>query len=119
VRKLLNIIVIILECMGIVFLVLVAGELLRLTVQRVFLNGGKGNMLIVVPVSGHNEDAEYLLRSAAAKIRLIGGKTISKVICLNCGMDEETETVCVRVCDDYPFMYTATLSEIEAFYLES
>lgn len=103
-----NILALILECLGVIFLLVLAVELIRFLAMRMMGTGGDGKMMIVVPVSGHNEDAEFLLRSAASKARWIGGNLVDRVICLDCGMDEETEQVCTRTCEEFPFMYIST-----------
>ena len=61
------------------------------------------NMLFVIPIEGHNEEAEALLRHAAARIKWFGGGRFRKIVCLDCGMDAETRKICELVCKDYPF----------------
>lgn len=61
-------------------------------------------IMIVVPISGHNEEAELLLRSAAAKVCFMEGFKSNEVICLDCGMDEETRSICENVVKGYSFM---------------
>ena len=61
------------------------------------------NMLFVIPIEGHNEEAEALLRHAAARVKWFGGGRFRKIVCLDCGMDAETRKICELVCKDYPF----------------
>lgn len=60
--------------------------------------------VLIVPVKGHNEEAEFLLRSAAERVRWLSGGHPQAVVCMDCGMDEATQAVCASVCADYPFM---------------
>lgn len=62
------------------------------------------NMLFVIPIEGHNEEAEALLRHAAARVKWFGGGRFRKIVCLDCGMDAETRKICELVCKDYPFL---------------
>ena len=83
----------------------------------VFLDGkGESGVMMIVPICGHNEEAEYLLRSAAAKTRWFSGPNNRRVICLDCGMDEETRAVCELISADYPFMEICPLGEFEAVF---
>ena len=61
------------------------------------------NMLFVIPIEGHNGEAEALLRHAAARVKWFGGGRFRKIVCLDCGMDAETRKICELVCKDYPF----------------
>lgn len=61
-------------------------------------------VILVVPISGHDEEAELVLRHAAARVKWISGGRFRKVVCLDCGMDEETRKICSLVCSDYHFM---------------
>lgn len=47
--------------------------------------------MFVAPVSGKCENAEYILRSAAARVKWISRGRNDCVICLDCGMDDETK----------------------------
>lgn len=62
------------------------------------------DVILVVPISGHDEEAEIVLRHAAARVKWVSGGRFRKVVCLDCGMDEETKKICSLVCGDYDFM---------------
>lgn len=75
------------------------------TVILFFMNyKGKNEIMVIVPIKGHNEEAEIMLRNAATRIRWYGGGCFQKVICLDCGMDEETKNVCKNMCSEFPFI---------------
>lgn len=60
-------------------------------------------VMFITPLNGKCEDAEYMLRSAAAKIKWISGGKNDYMICLNCDMDDDTKEVCEKICKDYGF----------------
>lgn len=72
-------------------------EICKLLILKLFNAKGDNCMYMVVPIKGHNEKAEYILRSACSKIRWINALRGQKLICLNYDMDEETKKVCEKV----------------------
>jgi hypothetical protein len=72
-------------------------------------------IILIEPICNQQEDAEYLLRSAAQKVKWMGKNGPDRVICLDCNMDNETKKLCEMVCCDYPFMEMC--SKDEAFEL--
>lgn len=79
-------------------------DLIRIIICKLFKNKGDKELIILVPIRGGKEDAEIMLRSAATKAQWVYSGSIEKVICLNCGVDEETKKICINICNDYPFM---------------
>lgn len=95
-------------------------EVVRLIVFWMLSPGRGVKMLIVVPVFGHDEEAEFVLRSAAQRAKWMGGKDEKRVLCVDCGMDEETRHVCELVCREYRFMELVTPDQLnEHFCLQS
>jgi len=80
--------VLLLCCMGVV-------ELYRVIIFRVFVPEKDKIFLVVVPVRGHDGTVEYTLRCAQSRVRWFRGR--GRVICLDCGMDRETETLCRKM----------------------
>ena len=70
-----------------------AADLVRWLAHWLLKTDRSGKYYLVVPVHGHQESAEMMLTGAVEKIEWLAGKE-NKVICVNYGMDEETETVC-------------------------
>ena len=68
-----------------------------------FKNNKDSLIMFVAPISGKCDDAEFILRSAAAKVKWISRGKNDYVICLDCDMDEETRTICETICKDYGF----------------
>lgn len=60
-------------------------------------------VMFITPVNGKREDAEFMLRSAASKVKWVSRGKNDYVICLDCDMDEETRKVCENICKEYGF----------------
>jgi hypothetical protein len=100
-----------------VFLVIIGlVEVFRMISFLFLRTKGENDIMIIVPVSGHNEEAELLLRSAAARVKWTGGMSQQRVVCLDCGMDEETKEVCDTISQDYSFMEVRGLTEFESLF---
>ena len=66
-----------------------------------------------VPVSGHREDAEYLVRSLSARRRWGGEGT--EVCLVDVGADRETRAVARRACEEVPGVCWLTPEEAAEF----
>jgi hypothetical protein len=101
---------------GILLMILGLVEVFRaLTLQLLRTKGGN-RLMMIVPIHGHNEEAELLLRSAATRVKWMDGVRRQRVICLDCGMDDETKEICEAVCRDYGFMEVCSVSEFEHLF---
>lgn len=60
-------------------------------------------VMFVTPLNGKCENAEFMLRSAAAKVKWVSRGKNDYVICLDCDMDEETKKMCENICSEYGF----------------
>lgn len=79
-------------------------ELIRIIVCRLFTTKNDKSIAITVYIKNSPEEAEALLRSAAAKAMWVYSGAIQKVVCLDCSSDEETNKICMKICDEYGFM---------------
>ena len=108
---------------GTVLLVLLAAaglvEIIRSIIFFFLSEKDESGFIMIVPVYGHDEEAEYLLRSAAVKTKWISGMKKRRVICLDCGMDAETRAVCERICALYSFMEFFSPEEFGIMLLKS
>ena len=68
---------------------------------------------IVLPLGKNCEDAEQRIRAAAARVKWSDSGGAQTIICLDCGMDEETRTVCERIADDYSMVTVVSREEFE------
>lgn len=95
-------------CFLIFFAVIGICETCKGIVNFITKTGNDREIILIEPICHKQEDAEYILRSAAQKVKWMGKNGPDRVICLDCNMDEETKKLCQMVCKDYPFieMYT-------------
>ena len=61
------------------------------------------SIMFVTPIDGKCDDAEFMLRSAAAKVKWVSRGKHNYVICLDCDMDDETKRICENICNEYGF----------------
>lgn len=78
----------------------------------------RSGAMIIVPISGHDDEAEFLLRSAAMRVKWMPKICKRKVICLDCGMDAETRQICKIISKDYPFMEIHDIDELEKLFIK-
>ena len=77
----------------------------------IFKSKSDNSILFITPISGRCEDAEYMLRCAAAKVKWVSCGKNDYVICLDCNMDEETKIVCENICKEYGFVKMMSKNE--------
>ena len=68
-------------------------ELFRVLLFRILKIKQIGKLYFVVPMKGHNEEAELVLRSAHERIQWLPDCE-AEVLVVDCGMDEETKQIC-------------------------
>lgn len=81
----------------VLFIIIGLVEVFRSIVLFVLRPKGEDTAMTIVPICGHNEEAEYLLRSAAARVKWADNGRERRVICLDCGMDLETRMILRKV----------------------
>lgn len=67
---------------------------------------------LVLSFRGHDEEAEIALRGAVERIRWMGCGE-ADVICVDCGMDEETRQICEMLAEEYPQIKICIPSELD------
>lgn len=60
--------------------------------------------VLIIPIKGRCEQAEYILRSAAQQVRFEKNSLIKKIVCVLISPDVQTEKICRAVCGEYSFM---------------
>ena len=53
-----------------------------------------GRLYWIIPVEGHDEQAELRLRNALEHLNTVGGVQNKWILCVDYGMDEETRQIC-------------------------
>ena len=97
----------------VLFIIIGLVEVFRSIVLFVLRPKGEDTAMTIVPICGHNEEAEYLLRSAAARVKWADNGRERRVICLDCGMDLETRMICEKLVHSYGFMELCTMEELQ------
>ncbi len=82
---------------------LVLGILVKNIMDVVKSDEEKGCEEIILPLKGHIDDIEMMLRKKANEI--LWNDKNQNIICLDCGMDEETKKICKLMSNDYKFIY--------------
>jgi hypothetical protein len=70
-----------------------AADLVRFLMNRMLRTNNQGRLYLILTIHGHEEGAEIMLTSAIERLKWIAGED-KKVICVDCGMDEETRKIC-------------------------
>ena len=95
----------------VVWAVIGIAAVIRELALKLFCRKDDGIIMFVTPMSGRCENAELLLRNAAARVRWMSRGRHDGVICLDCGMDGETRKVCESICKEYGFADLMTKKE--------
>lgn len=82
-------------------LILGAVEAVRIFLRALLHTGKTGKIYFILAFRGHDEETELALRAAVQKLKWLGGGDEKKILCLDCGMDEETREICERLAEQY------------------
>lgn len=85
------------------FAIIGVAALLRTITYYLFRYKKDNTIMLIAPMKGKCEDAEFILRSAAAKVKWVSRGKNDYVICLDCDMDDETKRICESICKEYGF----------------
>lgn len=95
----------------VVFAVLGIISLVRDISFYLFRYKNDNSIMFITPIEGKCDDAELMLRSAAAKVKWVSRGKYDYVICLDCDMDAETKKMCENICEEYGFAKLISKSE--------
>ena len=99
----------IMEFMMLFFCAIGISEVIRFFVLQFVNLKTKGEFsYILLPMKGKCEDAEVKIRAAATSVRWIEKGCAKSVICLDCGLDEESRKICEKTACDYTFVSVIT-----------
>lgn len=74
-----------------------------------------GKFYLIISMSGHNEEAELILRSAYERVQWLPDRE-AKVLVVDCGMDDETRRICEITAFDFPEIQLCFPEEIEGIF---
>ncbi|MDQ5983138.1 MAG: hypothetical protein RUMPE_00136 [Eubacteriales bacterium SKADARSKE-1] len=86
-------------------------EFVRIISLAVFRVKKDKNEILVVPISGHNENAEMILRNAISRAKWLCGTDNRKVFCIDFDMDAETRQICEIISQECEFLYVCSSAE--------
>lgn len=89
------------ELSVLIFAVIGIAEILRTVAMCILSPKNEDKMIIIVPIKGHREDVEMLLRGASYKAKFCNVRKTPKLIILDCGMDDETLDICRVYCKEF------------------
>ena len=95
----------------VLFAVLGMVEAFRVFLFWLLKTENPGKFYLVLFMSGHDENAELVLRSACERIRWIPDSRVELVV-VDCGMDEETKEICETICADLPEIHLCSQGEV-------
>ncbi len=100
-------------CLAVVGLI----EIFR-AVSLVFLDK-KNSTIMLIPVCGHVEDIEMVLRNAMSSAQWLGSRSAQRIICLDLGVDGETRGICEIFRDEYELIELYSLEEFNVVMQQS
>ena len=102
----------IIEFMILLFCAVGISEIIRLIVLRFVSHNVKEDCsYILIPMKGKCDDAEVRIRAAAVSVRWVSKGCAKSVICLDCGLDEQSRKICEKTACDYTFVSVLTKEE--------
>lgn len=103
---------ILLAIIGMVLMLMGVIEVIRRFVFWVMkTETSEGFTIVVTPEDG--ESCEYLLRSAAEKMRWLDLKVPCSLVCFNRQNDAEIDSICAALSTQYPFLTVSKPGELE------
>ena len=79
----------------------------------------KNSSITLIPVCGHVEDIEMVLRNAMSSAQWMGSRGAQRIICLDLGVDEETRDICEVFRDEYELIELYSLEEFSEVMQQS
>ena len=77
-----------------IFFIIGLVEIIKKITLNFFKQTDNNKIIILISLKGHEEKAEFLIRSAITKLKYIGQSGAQKIICLDYNMDDETRKIC-------------------------
>ena len=98
-----------------IFAVVGLVELIRWVSLKVLSPDRKRPMVLAVPLYGHEEDVEFLVRAAAQRIKWNAVGAV-ELYCVDCGMDLSSAHLCQVICREYPFCKMVSKDEFQKIF---
>lgn len=75
------------------------------------LNTNEKLSIMLIPINGHNEQAEFILMNTIINLRFFKSYKDTIIVCLDLGMDKETRQICNIISSKYNYVYVLTPEE--------
>lgn len=76
------------------------------------------NSIMILPIGGSSNNTEFIVRGAIAKVRWLSISKNQQIVCLDCGMSDESREICSRLAERYSFISIKTVDELKEFLSE-
>lgn len=104
---------VILKTVGFFLAIVGLVSLLRVLFLWLLKTGNPGEFCIFISIKGHDEQAEFSLRSAVERSKWL--EHHAKIFCVDLGMDEETRAVCEMICKENANLILCTPGELQNY----
>ncbi|MDR1565364.1 MAG: hypothetical protein LBS74_10440 [Oscillospiraceae bacterium] len=98
----------------IILVILGISQLLGLVSAWILTPRNAQKALTLIPVKGHVEDVELLIRSAVLRASWCSNRSMN-VIALDCGTDAETADICRKLAEESPLIKFCSSEELEDY----
>lgn len=98
-------------CYAVGILLAIVGLVEIIQSAAIYLLGTKNenNFILLIPMKGHVEDAELLIRNAITKMKN------QKIVCLDLDMDDETRKICNIMSTKHRIIHVLNKNELKIF----
>lgn len=86
-------------------------EICHMILIHTYKKSNQTTTILIVPLYSYTDDAEMIIRNVATKIKWNNCVT-SRLICLDCGMNDNTKKICENLMFTYSFLEIKTLDEL-------
>jgi hypothetical protein len=93
-------------------------EIIRLIEQKMMSVKQKPYIFSLLPLQGHVEQVEFLVRSIITENRWENFNSQVTMIIIDMGLDEETQNICKNISGEYPFIVFCKQNEIDTVLKE-
>lgn len=90
-------------------------ELVRAMITRILRPGKETSGVLLLPLSGHRSDVEFIVQSAATRNRWLT-EFSEQVLLLDLGMDEETRLLAENACRQFENVRLSTPQDLEKMF---
>ncbi|MGN1043280.1 MAG: hypothetical protein ACI4PR_00550 [Acutalibacteraceae bacterium] len=86
-----------------IFIILGISDIINYSIYNFFneKNNFHSEKTFYVPINGHKEDIEFIIRNIILELKKAHKIYTSKIIFIDCGMDKETRKICEIFCKNY------------------